>query len=285
MQPIRALIVSVVTALGIFTLAPHTFAQNTEWLQLDVVTVVPDRFEDYRELQFDQVNPALQRAGVPWRNVLRTAQFGNSYELRLVRPISDFGEEYDRGDALQRVLEPDDRQRLLDRVRRITVSRNRYALRARPELSIVPENPPLQLIRMTTIQVAPGRVREWEDFIQSSLPMFTNADLEFLIYESVLGPGPTTWLLVENIASFAQAVQPSLVVRAFGDRADAAAEQIADVVTSIERTVLRSDAELSYNTLAVARVADPCSPERLSLKMLFVPGCNLSLTHPAGNQD
>ena len=38
-------------------------------MQLDIVNVVPDKFSDYIELQFKEVNPALQEAGVPWRNV------------------------------------------------------------------------------------------------------------------------------------------------------------------------------------------------------------------------
>ncbi len=198
MQRMRVHLGGLMVALWVLHLAPGLTAQNPEWLQLDIVTVVPDKFEDYREMQFDEVNPALQQAGVPWRNILRTAQFGNSYELHLVRPISDFSKEYDFGDALQRVLEPGRHQRLVDRLRRMTVSRERYAIRARPELSIRPDNPQGPLIRMTTIQVAPGRVPEWEAFIRSSLPMFTDADLEFLTYERVLGPGPATWLIVEN---------------------------------------------------------------------------------------
>ena len=52
-------------------------AQEDNWLQVDVVTIVPDRYEEYIELQQDEVTPALQRAGVPWRSVWRVAEFGN----------------------------------------------------------------------------------------------------------------------------------------------------------------------------------------------------------------
>ena len=60
----------VVLALCVLSLAADASAQNPTWLQFDVVTVVPDKLEDYRELQFDDV-PALQKAGVPWRTVFR----------------------------------------------------------------------------------------------------------------------------------------------------------------------------------------------------------------------
>ena len=73
--------------------APSAFAQEDTWYQLDIDSVVPDKFEDYRELQFDDVNPALRKAGVPWRNVYRTAQFGNRFEGHLVRPITSFSQE------------------------------------------------------------------------------------------------------------------------------------------------------------------------------------------------
>ena len=77
-------VVGVVLVLLGAGLAPTAFAQDPAWMQVDIVSVVPDKFEDYRDLQFKEVNPALQKAGVPWRNVYQTAEFGNSYEIFLV---------------------------------------------------------------------------------------------------------------------------------------------------------------------------------------------------------
>ena len=53
-----------------------------------------------------------------------------------MRPISSFAAEYDTGGPLTRALEPDKRQRLADRLRRMTVSRERWAIRSRPDLSV-----------------------------------------------------------------------------------------------------------------------------------------------------
>ena len=224
-------------------------AQDVEWLQVDVVNVVPNRLDDYVELQLEEVNPALQRGGVPWRSVWRIAEFGNSYELQLVTPMSSLA-QYDTGGPLARVLQPDRRQRLVDRLRRMTVSRKRYAMRYRPEMSVEADDVGgLSLARVTTVQVAPSRTAEWEDFLSSNLPKFSDADLVFGVYERVFGPGPASWLIVENYASFAQLEQPSLVARAFGEEAGAAIARIAGVISSIERTVLRYDAELSYSAI------------------------------------
>ncbi len=246
MRVLNVWVVGVVVVLFGVALASHVYAQESIWIQLDIVSVVPDKLDDYRELQFDDVNPALQKAGVPWRNVFRTAEFGNSYEIHLVRPIRSFAAEYDTGGPLARALEPDKRQRLADRLRRMTVSRERWAIRSRPDLSVEGDVAGRPLVRVTTIQVAPGRAQDWEQFILSSLPTFTDADLAFTVYERVLGPGPSSWLVVENLSSFGQLEQPPLLVRAFGKKSGEAAAGLAGVVTSIERTVLRGDPELSY---------------------------------------
>ncbi len=241
--------VALVLSLG---LVPAVHAQDTEWMQVDIVNVVPNRLDDYVELQLEEVNPALQRAGVPWRSVWRVAEFGNSYELQLVTPMTSLA-QYDTGGPLG-VLEPDRRLRLVDRLRRMTVSRKRYAIRYRPDVSVeADEVGGLSLARVTTVEVAPGRGADWERFMGSSLPAFSGANLVFGVYERVFGPGAASWLIVENYSSFAQLEQPSLLIRAFGEDADAASARVAGVVTSIERTVLRYDAELSYSAIPASR--------------------------------
>lgn len=230
-------------------LPPAADAQDVEWMQVDIVNVVPNRVEDYVELQLEEVNPTLQRAGVPWRSVWRVAEFGNSYELQLVTPMSSLA-QYDTGGPIARVLQPDRRLRLVDRLRRMTVSRKRYAMRYRPDMSVEADDVGgLSLARVTALQVAPGRTPDWEDFLRSALPKFTDANLVFGVYERVFGPGPSSWLIVENYSSFAQLEQPSLVARAFGEEAGDLTARLAGVLTSIERTVLRYDAELSYSAI------------------------------------
>ena len=119
-------------------------------------------------------------------------------------------------------------------------------------MSVDAERGGLPLLRMTTIQVAPGRGQEWEQFMRSSLPKFADADVALAVYERVFGPGPSAWLVVENFSSFAHLEQPSVMFRAFGEQAGAATARIAGLVTSIERTVLRLDAELSYSSLRLS---------------------------------
>ena len=226
--------------------SPATFAQeDAPWMQLTTVNVVPERWDDYIELQLQEVNPGLRAAGVPWRSVWRTAEFGNSYELTFVIPISDFT-QYDSGGPLARVMEPERLQRVRDRIRRFTVSRRSYAIRHRTDLSIEADVSGLFLSRVSTIQVAPGRTADWERFLAENLPKFAGADLIFGVYQRVFGPGPTAWLIVENHASFAELKQPSILARTFGSQVNEVASTLAGVLVSIERTVVRYEAELSY---------------------------------------
>jgi len=78
------------------------------------------------------------------------------------------------------------------------------------------------------------------------LPKFRGTDVVFGVYERVFGPGPTAWQIVENHARFADLSKPSILTRTFGEQATTVAEILSGVSQSIERTVLRYDAELSY---------------------------------------
>ena len=220
---------------------------ESTWMRVTVVQVQPEKLDDYIELQLEEVNPALQRAGVPWRSAWRTAEFGNTYERVFVTPVANLA-EFDTGGPLARSIDPDRLARLADRLRRCTQNRQSYAVRYRPDLSVESDDVGgLFLARVTSIRVAPGRGAEWERFLERNLPQFRGADTVFGVYQRVFGPGPTVWQIVQNHASFADLNQPGIVGQTFGDRAAEIASQLSGVLLSIERTVLRYDAELSFS--------------------------------------
>ncbi len=245
---VRSAVVTVVTAIGIAGFSHGLRAQDGEnLLSVVIVSLIPDRMDDYVELQLESVNPALQRAGVPWRAVWRTAEFGNTYDLLLVRPFGGLA-ELDTGGPLARVMAPDRLRRLVDQLRRCTASRRSYMTEYRPDLSVEADDVgDLFLARQTIIQVAPGRTGEWEEFLRQGLPTFREANVVFGVYHRLFGPEPTSWLIVENHASFVELMQPSIVARAFGEQADTVGQKLAGVVTSVTRGVLRYDTELSYS--------------------------------------
>ena len=228
--------------------ASVTLAQEeTSWMRVDVLQVQPRELDDFIEMQLEEVNPALQRAGVPWRSAWRTAEFGNTYERLFVTPVDSLA-DLDYGGPLARVLEPDRLERIRDRVRRTLSSRQSYAVRYRPDLSVESDDVSgLSLAWITTLQVAPGRLADWEAFLSENLTQFRGADVVFGVYERVFGPGPAVWQIVENHSSFAELDRPTILQRTFGERADEIAARLAGVLLSIERSVLRYDPELSFS--------------------------------------
>ena len=231
--------------------ASVTLAQDeSSWMRVDIQQVLPRELDDFIELQLEEVNPALQRAGVPWRSAWRTAEFGNAYERLFVTPLDSLA-ELDFGGPLARVLDPDRLVRMQDRVRRTLVNRQSYAVRYRPDLSVESDDVSgLSLAWITTIQVAPGRIADWEAFLRENLPQFRGADVVFGVYERVFGPGPAVWQIVENHSSFSELDRPTILQRTFGEQADQVAARLAGVLLSVERSVLRYDPELSFSAPA-----------------------------------
>jgi hypothetical protein len=244
--------VVVVAALLVSGNAPVMRAQEAmPWMRVDILEVIPQELNEFIEVQLEHVNPALQRAGVPWRSAWRTAEFGNQYERMFVTPMDDLS-NLDRGGPLA-FLDRRDRERLDERVRRTISGHRTYALRYRPELSVESQNAGgLALAWITTLEVAPGRLADWQAFMRERLPQFRGDSVVFGMYERYLGSGAAVWQLVENHSSFTELDRPTIMQRALGARTSDTAAGLAGVVLSVERTVLRYDPELSFSGAGTA---------------------------------
>jgi hypothetical protein len=209
---VRVVVVAALLMLAEAGVGSGLRAQDaSDWLRVDVVRAVPGSLENYIELQLTEVTPALQAPRIPWRSVWRTVEFGNTYELHIGTPLGDLA-DYDVGRPLARVIEPDKYQHLLDRLRRFTVSRESYAIRYRPGLSVASDEVGSRYLnRVTTVQVAPGRARGWTAFLEQRLPQFRAANLVFGVYERVFGPGPAAWQIAENHAASLSSLSPILL--------------------------------------------------------------------------
>ena len=245
---VAGLVIAVAAVLLVPATAPVTPAQEAmPWMRVDIIEVLPRELEQFIEVQSRDVNEALQRAGVPWRSAWRTAEFGNLYEWMFVTPMENLA-ELDRGGALALALDRRDLDRIDERVRRTISGHRSYALRYRPELSVEAENAGnLSLAWITTLEVAPGRLAEWQAFMRNRLPLFRGSNVVFGMYERYLGSGAAVWQLVENHASFTELERPTIMQLALGDRTSETAAGLAGVVLSVERTVLRYDPRLSYS--------------------------------------
>ena len=223
-------------------------AQEGTWMRAQIVQVRPDKLDDFIELYRDEINPALRRAGVPWRSAWQSGEFGNVYERLFVEPLASFA-DLDGGGALARGLDARQLDRVLDRLREYTESRRTYAVLYRSDLSVESDDVSgLSIARLSNVQVAPGRGAEFEAFLRTNLDNFREAGVVFGVYQRVFGPGPAVWQIVENLRSYGELARGT-ILRAFGDEREQAAADLAGIVTSVERVVLEYDDELSYRTV------------------------------------
>jgi hypothetical protein len=245
---VAGFVIAVAAVLLVPASARVTPAQGAmPWMRVDIIEVLPREFDQFIEVQSRDVNEAMQRAGVPWRSAWRTAEFGNLYEYMFVTPMDNLA-ELDRGGPLALALDRRDMERIDERVRRTISGHRSYALRYRPELSVEAENAGgLALAWITTLEVAPGRLADWQAFMQSRLPQFRGSNVVFGMYERYLGSGAAVWQLVENHSSFTELERPTIMQLALGSRTGETVASLAGVVLSVERTVLRYDPRLSYS--------------------------------------
>jgi len=241
----RVMLLLSLLLLGIGASATETRAQDGEtWYRVQVVQVRPEKVTDFVELYRDEINPALRRGGVLWRSAWRAGQFGDTYERQFITPLSGFA-ELDGGGALRRALGQRDYDRVLDKLRDTTEGRQAYAVRYRQDLSVESDDVSgLWIARVTNVKVAAGRGGDFEAFLRDNLATFRDAGVVFGIYQRQFGPGPVVWQIVENLRSYGELSRGG-ILRAFGNETRAA-EQLVGVVTSVERTVLEYDPELSF---------------------------------------
>jgi len=109
MQHARTFVVATVAsvvAVALVVRAQPAQAQDVgSWVTVDIVQVKPEKLSDFEKLYREEINPALRQAGVPWRSVWQTGEFGETYERQFVTPLASFA-ELDTGGPLRRVLEP-----------------------------------------------------------------------------------------------------------------------------------------------------------------------------------
>ena len=198
----------------VVTASSVVFAQeeaNENWFRVDIIQVIPDRLNDFIDLQLDDLIPAYKRAGVPFRSVWQTAEFGNTYERVFATPIASMA-DFDRGGPLAVALDPDRLARIAEEFRRYLVSRQSFAVRYRPDLSVESSDTGgLALAQLTTVQIAPGRGGEWETFFLQNLEQFRQAGVVFGMYQFVYGPGPAKWQIVQNHRSFDELNEPGII--------------------------------------------------------------------------
>jgi len=227
--------------------AAQAQAPQPQLLSVSVVHVKPDMLTEFQTFVKNDLNPALQKGGIKQREVFATAAFGEAFEYVFVTPISSFA-QYDGETPLVKAVGRDGARSLLDKARRCTSSLSTYAMRTRPDLSIIGKTAgPPKLFVVTWISVAPGRGQDFESYFKNDmLPVIKRAQVsQYLVSQVVLG-GEARYVILTAQDRFADLDRGSLFVQVLGQEgANKLLQKGAPFITHVERSVVRFVPELS----------------------------------------
>jgi hypothetical protein len=216
-----------------------------------VTHVKPDMLPTYEDLIKNVANPALKKAGVPWRATWATAS-GQGFTRMSATPLANYA-ELDQPGALRRALGADGVASYDAKLRPTIESTHTYVETLRQDLSVLSNSstPPAFAV-VQTFQVAPGKGAEFTSSMTSDyLPNYKKAGVkDFWAYATNFGAPGGRILTVRPIAKYAELDQPGLLNRAGLSAEDAAkiGARRAAVSTVIDNEVMRFVPDLSFGT-------------------------------------
>lgn len=150
-------------------------SNNPQYLVM-VTQVKPDMLNEWMDIQKNEINPALKKAGIKQRTVSGTL-LGNTYEYVSVTPITTMG-IFDGQNVIAQAVGPEAAARMLTKLRKCVVSTRTYSLTRLADLSAPPDSPgPITVI--TRRRVAAGKRQEYEAYIKNDiLPLYKKAKAE-----------------------------------------------------------------------------------------------------------
>jgi hypothetical protein len=214
-----------------------------------VTQVKPDMLQTYEDLIKNVANPALKKAGIPWRSTWATAS-GQGFTRVSVMPLPNYA-ALDQPNPLQQALGADGLANYNAKLRPTIQSTHTYVQTVRQDLSILSNSStPPSFANVQTFQVAPGKGDEFTASMTSDyLPNYKKAGVkDFWVYASNFGGPAGQIVTVRPIAKYAELDQPGLLNRA-GLSAEAAAKigaRRAAVSTVIDNETARFVADLSF---------------------------------------
>ena len=195
------------------------------------------------------INAAYKKAGAPWRQVWRTAIFGEMGTVVSVTPVKNYA-QFD-GEA------PIAQMSAADRAKYTTLSRNciesvHYTLEESiPSLSIVSSRTtPPKFARVTTVLVQPGKTIEFEELIRTMiLPAMKKASVkDYWVNRTVLGGPMGQYTLLYIFDKWAELDTAPTLDKALGAEGfKQFLGKISGIAAHSENMVAATDSALSYS--------------------------------------
>ena len=219
-----------------------------QWYSINVVSVRPERLDDWLALQRNEAIPALQKAGVRERGAW-VSVYGDGFEYFFATPLAKMADR-DQPGPFVRALGEDGARAYNAKLRGMVERTRAIAIQALPDMSIVP--PPSfepKLAVLTFSYVAPGRGPDYENYLKTDLlPAIRKAQpAGFLHSRTIFGGDAGEYVSLRYIDSFAEIDKGPLLTQAVGA---AAAGRItakaAGMLTRQERKIYRFVPNLSF---------------------------------------
>ncbi len=241
--------VLMMTVAGIETLLAQT-ARQSERLMVTIVNVKPDKVDEYETLVKNETNPALQKAGIKWREAWKTAMFGNSFDYVYVEPIDNMA-AFDGPGPIERALGKEGNAAWSARSRSMINGVKRMQINTRPDLSFDGDGSRAPGVAVVThATAAQGKNAELEAWVKADLlPAMRQAKVPaYLVSQMGLGGNANEYITLVMHANMAELEKGPPVYRVMtkeaGDKLYA--KLPAGVLVNVERYVVRFSPELSF---------------------------------------
>ncbi len=246
---LRASSVALLLASSALCRAQSTPPPTTRFMAT-LTQVKPDMLNEWRDLQKNEVIPALKKAGVTSRNVA-VPVFGNTYEYLSISPLSNYG-VLDGPNPFVRALGPEAAARLAAKLRKCINGQRTYISTRQDDLSVLPDTPALVSVTIRR-RIAPGKAEELRNYIKNDLlPVYKKAKAEGKIAGHQVGNRGLGATLGETTATtyynkFADLEGGNALVKMLGQAGAAKLNaKAAGLSTIVETVVRRRIADLSF---------------------------------------
>jgi len=241
-----SLSVSIVAlALGLST-ASHAQTQSRSRVQ--IIHVKPEMVNEFRDIEKNEVVPALKKGGQKSRTVYQTTLFGDGFEYVVITPLSKFAEL--DGDSPQlKALGAAANQKLGEKLRRCIESANSFLTTNLTDLSNpVQGGAPAARQTITRFRVAPGKVQDFENLVKTDiLPAFKKAKIPLAVNRRGLGTNGNDFVFITPFNKFAEMDAGSAAERALGqDGLAKVRAKLPGIANVLETTVQTRVADLSF---------------------------------------
>jgi hypothetical protein len=197
------------------------------------------------------VIPMLKKAGVPSRRTWTSGAFGEGFTFTYITPITSFA-QFDGDGQLTKALGAEAVQAYAAKNRRFIEGTHTYASRTRPDLGVAAEKMtgPPTLGLLTLAKVVNGKNLEFEALLKSDVRnAMKKAGRAYYVSQVVYGGDIATYVTAVPYDTYEEIGKGHPFEVGLGpDGAAKLAMKAGPLLTSVERSIIRFNPDLSFMT-------------------------------------